>query len=231
MVVGCGCSVSKPERSRLLAAPNSVLCCSGSLRARTAAPRVVLRGQRIRRFSRRGTHSLFGISYQDPVCTVRIFLAVLLAALFIGGCSLSTSADRFETSSPAFRTDAQTYRAGSEVGLRLTNRTGEPVYHALCASTLQRKSGNTWTAVPHEVNAACPSIRFRLAPTETAALPLRVPASTATGLYRFLARVDLEGQNTTRIYVTSTFLVNGDAPAQPDLDPAIVQAETATPGR
>ena len=129
----------------------------------------------------------------------------VLAALVLSACnsglhSASAPNRPLYTASP-------TILPGEDIGLRLVNQTDVSMRYNLCRAQLQRRRGGTWQTVSRRQASSCPDVRFRLAPTETAAYDLSTPLSLAPGEYRVVATVTVEGDGPPRTLRTAPFEV------------------------
>jgi Big-like domain-containing protein len=77
--------------------------------------------------------------------------------------------------------DRTSYRAGSQVRMRLTNHTDETVGFNPCTRIIERRQGDSWVTVP-EPGRVCTMQLYLLSPhatrTETTELPSWIPRGT-----------------------------------------------------
>ena len=135
----------------------------------------------------------------------RLFVWSVLVALVLSACNSGLRT----ASSPTrpLYTASSTLFPGEDVGLRLVNQTDVSMRYNLCRAQLQRRGERGWQSVSPGQDASCPDVRFRLAPTETAAYDLSTPLSLAPGEYRVVATVTVEGESQSRTLRTAPFEV------------------------
>jgi len=109
----------------------------------------------------------------------------------MGGCAGSIGSS--SSNGGPFYTATSSILPGEDIGLRLVNQTDLSLRYNLCRSTVQRRSESGWVSV--NLNRACPDVRFRLAPTETAAFDLPTPMSLPPGTYRVVTPVSYEDRD------------------------------------
>lgn len=123
----------------------------------------------------------------------------------IGGCAGSIGSA--SSNGGPFYTATSSILPGEDIGLRLVNQTDMSLRYNLCRSTVQRRSESGWVSV--NLNRACPDVRFRLAPTETAAFDLPTPMSLPPGTYRVVTPVSYEDRDMQTLQ-TGEFQVASD---------------------
>jgi len=124
----------------------------------------------------------------------RLALLVCISAISLGllpGCTGSIGASASD--SDVFYTATTSILPGEDIGLRLVNRTDLSLRYNLCRSTVQRQTSTGWQSV--DLTRRCPDVRFRLAPTETAAFDLETPRSLPPGTYRVVTPVSYEDRD------------------------------------
>ncbi|WP_257452420.1 hypothetical protein [Archangium lipolyticum] len=92
------------------------------------------------------------------------------------------------------KTDRGLYVTGSELSLRLSNESLQPLGYNLCFSTLQRHVGEAWETVPLIDNEVCAAIQKRLGPGEESSERRVLRESLAEGEYRYLTDVEWDGE-------------------------------------
>lgn len=143
------------------------------------------------------------------------YICVLSLGL-LGGCTGSIGSA--SSNGGPFYTATSSILPGEDIGLRLVNQTEMSLRYNLCRSTVQRRSEGDWVSV--NLNRACPDVRFRLAPTETAAFDLPTPMSLPPGTYRVLTPVSYEDREMQTLR-TAEFQVAAD--------PSRSEASTSSP--
>lgn len=116
-------------------------------------------------------------------------VSIIAAIMFLASCSGSVDVQPLAV----LTTDRSAYVPGSNVTARLTNASGETIYHGVCLQ-LQRRLGLAWAPGPIP-QVTCPDIQMGLAAGDSAVLGTRLPAGTSLGTYRlFLPVEDSRGQ-------------------------------------
>lgn len=138
-------------------------------------------------------------------------LRVLALALALAASACAGSAGTVGSLDRPFYTATAAISAGEPVGLRLVNGTDGSLHYNLCRSTLQRETRQGWERVDRQ--RSCPDVRFRLAPTETAAYDLATPRSLPPGRYRVVTPVAYDDRPET--LTTSSFRVRAEPAASP----------------
>ena len=136
----------------------------------------------------------------------RLPLIVIVAAVILGGCDVSQP-----TAEVSFRTAETAYAPGSEVAVRLENRSDVTVaYYNICFThlELERQDGR-WKVIPVSLGpdrpSGCLDASYGLAPSESVGSEAFLPAQLATGRYRLATAVTV-GTDRERI-VTNPFEV------------------------
>jgi hypothetical protein len=132
------------------------------------------------------------------------YICVLWLGL-LGGCTGSIGSA--SSNGGPFYTATSSILPGEDIGLRLVNQTDLSLRYNLCRSTVQRRSGGEWASAG--LNRTCPDVRFRLAPTETAAFDLPTPRNLPPGTYRVLTPVSYEDREMQTLR-TGEFQVTSD---------------------
>jgi hypothetical protein len=81
-------------------------------------------------------------------------------------------------------------RAGEEVMLTLTNRSGDDVGYNLCPAVLDRREGDEWAERPERPAEVCTMELRVLAPDASSTYRHTVPARLPVGEYRFRVGVE-----------------------------------------
>lgn len=144
-------------------------------------------------------------------------LAVLASVIAMSGCSQpGTSGYGYEGASNVpvveklITTDAQEYRAGSLVTLRLTNRLGRSIGYNLCRSRVERldvESGE-WGAVRSTAELCTAEIRT-LAPGQSVTHSFQLTVKPQPGRFRVSTALDDLQARSRVIAVSNIFTLAG----------------------
>ena len=107
-------------------------------------------------------------------------------------------------------TDRETYAPGQELSLRLGNESIEALGYNLCFSTLQRREGEEWAAVPRPETAPrelCAASQSGLAPGGSTSSVRTLAAWLPEGEYRYLTNVEWRWNGERMDVVSNTFRV------------------------
>ncbi len=110
-----------------------------------------------------------------------------------------------EQQSQMLTTDRPTYSRSQDLRLTLTNETQEALGTNLCISTLERRQGEQWIAVPGFPPDPCPAILRIVAPGQSASQLFRLDGTLATGQYRLVTRVEFTEAGEDRRVASNTF--------------------------
>lgn len=133
-------------------------------------------------------------------------LALLVSGLLSGCMNMSSVSSEEDETAALYTADAQYYNTEG-VDVMLVNQMDATISYNLCRAALQRKTGETWSAVSTD-REECPSIIFRLAPTETAAYTFTPEVPLESGEYRFLATVQVGSEKTTKTFASPPFAIS-----------------------
>ena len=112
-------------------------------------------------------------------------LAILIA---LGGCQQPGPYDRpAGLPTTSITTNADTYRAGAAVSIRLTNRTGRAVGYNLCGAKLERMHDNDWQEILSSLGEVCTAELRGLRPGQSATFVFTTPPGARGGTYRIRA--------------------------------------------
>jgi hypothetical protein len=107
-------------------------------------------------------------------------------------------------------TDRETYSPGAELTLRLGNESYQALGYNLCFSTLQRREGEDWAAVPRPATSPrviCAAYQATLEPGESTSSLRTLDASLPEGEYRYLTDVDWRWNGERMDVVSNSFRV------------------------
>lgn len=121
--------------------------------------------------------------------------------------NMSSTSSHGDAETSALYTSESQYYDTEGVDVMLVNRMDATISYNLCRAALQRKTGGTWSAVSTERDE-CPSIIFRLAPTETAAYTFTPEVPLESGQYRFLATVQVGSEKATKTFTSPPFAIS-----------------------
>jgi hypothetical protein len=111
-----------------------------------------------------------------------------LLVLFAAACAPAASSPQAEAASAApVALTAQVTSPGA-VRITLRNDSSGQVGYNLCSSTLQRRDGATWTAVP--ADEMCTMQLNTLDPGKSATFDKRLPQDAGAGEYRYVTSVE-----------------------------------------
>jgi len=116
---------------------------------------------------------------------MKIFIAGL--ALVVAACTLPPVAPQAGNSNVAVRLGTERVSA-DVIRLTLDNGASTPVGYNLCTSTLQRRTGSEWIAVPSE--DVCTMQLHSLNPGRDATFEKRLPSGLPSGEYRYVTSVE-----------------------------------------
>ena len=130
-------------------------------------------------------------------------LIPLCAALLLAACGSSLqSADGSEVT---LNVEPASAPAGAEVSLILRNGSASEVGYNLCASGMERREASGWA--PVQSDRVCTMELRTRPPGEEARYQLQLPATLATGEYRFLTNVDGMGAGESGAVRSGSFQV------------------------
>jgi hypothetical protein len=118
-------------------------------------------------------------------------LAVGLVVMWVGAWSCAPPEQSLEGDEALqLSVEPAEVRAGDEVVLTLTNRSGDPVGYNLCVAVLDQRAADEWVERPERPTEFCTMELRVLPPEESATYRHTVPAELPPGEYRFRTGVE-----------------------------------------
>jgi hypothetical protein len=109
------------------------------------------------------------------------------------------------TADVALRVAPVPARPGDSVSLTLHNGAADAIGYNLCTSTLERRTGDGWEAVPDD--RVCTMELRMLDPGQRADFPLQLQPALTAGAYRFSTRIEWMASGTSDVVRTDEFRV------------------------
>jgi hypothetical protein len=104
-------------------------------------------------------------------------------------------------------TDRQTYAPGQTLRLILRNETQHPLGYNLCLSTLERREGEQWVAVPPDPDEICTTHLAVLLPGGETHYDFTLAAALPAGQFRYRTSIENMGTNQTAPHTSPPFQV------------------------
>jgi hypothetical protein len=133
-------------------------------------------------------------------------MRIILSAATILLCACSTGMQSGDPAADVHLTvQPTTAAAGDSIVLSLHNGTGGQIGYNLCASSLTRRTGDSWTAVPSDV--ICTMELRLLEGGQSASYRTTLPGGLSPGEYRYNTGIEVMQTNERRAVTSSGFTV------------------------
>ena len=152
---------------------------------------------------------------------MRVFMrvAILPIVLVLAGCEqpapygpqVVSPTGRAPAINQLMSTNAEYYRVGAPVSIRLTNTTGRVVSYNLCRSSLELEANDGWRRIQQTLAPACTAELRTLAPGQSTTYGFRTSPQLKRGLYRIHTVLHDAYGNAPYEAVSNTFNLQRDA--------------------